>query len=146
MQTIEELEIKRHRAARQRLAQEFRGFGTTPAVDLDFFACELPDEDALYGLWEHLQELAGRSGRSPAEACDALNQIIRAREIYDREVRQHPARQIRLNRDLAAIAKLRQASEILHLLDRRRADPTRGPALLVALWEGAVEAKLVFRL
>lgn len=28
------------------------------------------------------------------------------------------------------------------MLDRRRADPTRGPVLLVALWVGAVEAKL----
>ena len=142
MNMIEDFEIKRDRAARQRLAEAFGGFGIKPAVDLDFFASELPDEEALHGLWEHLQELARRRGHSPAEACDALNQIIRAREIYDREVRQQPARRARLNRDLAAIAKVHQAKKILRLLDRRRADPTRGPALLVALWEGAVEAKL----
>jgi hypothetical protein len=142
MRTIGDPEIKRHRAARQGLVEDFRAYGIKLAVDLDFFASGLPDEEALHGLWEHVQELAKRSRRNPAAACDALNHLMRARDAYDLEVRNQGSAQIHLNRDLAAIGKARRPCEIIALLDRRLADPQRGPALLVALWQGAVAAKL----
>jgi hypothetical protein len=94
--TIKYQQIKRFQAARHGLAEEFRAHGIKPARDLDFFASELPDEEALYGLWRHMQELAVRRSDSATAAYDALNDVIFARDDYDLEARRLPSRQIRL--------------------------------------------------
>ena len=142
MHTIKDQQIKRLQAARHGLAEEFRAHGIKPARDLDFFASELPDEEALYGLWRHMQELAVRRSGSATAACDALNDVIIAREDYDLEARRQPSRQTRLARDLMAFARKQATCEIIALLDRRVADPQRGPPVLVALWKGGVAAGL----
>ena len=140
--TIKDQQIKRLQAARHGLAEEFRAHGIKPARDLDFFASELPDEEALYGLWRHMQELAVQRIGNATAGYDALNDVIIARENYDLEARRQPSRQARLARDLMAFARKPATCEIIALLDGRVADPQRGPPVLVALWNGGVAARL----
>jgi hypothetical protein len=140
--TIKYQQIKRLQATRHGLAEEFRAHGIKPARDLDFFASELPDEEALYGLWRHIQELAVQRIGSATAACDALDDVIIARENYDLEARRQPSRQARLARDLTAFARKPTTCEIIALLEGRVADPQRGPPVLVALWKGGVAAGL----
>ena len=142
MHTIKYQQIKRHQAATQGIAEEFRAHGIKPARDLDFFVSELPDEEAFYGLRRHMQELAVQRRGSATAACDALNDVIIAREGYDLEARRLPSRQIRLARDLMAFARKQTTCEIIALLDGRVADPQRGPPVLVAQWSGSVAAGL----
>ena len=111
--------------------------GTSTSLFLSF-----PMRRHLYGLRRHMQELAVQRSGSATAACDALNDVIIAREDYDLEARRQPSRQTRLARDLMAFARKQATCEIIALLDGRVADPQRGPPVLVALWNGGVAAGL----
>jgi hypothetical protein len=142
IKTIDSQEIKQLRTARRGLVKDFRALGARLAANIDFFASGLPDEEALYELWRHVQKLPRGRGLGHAAACDALNEVIIARNKYDQEVRSQPLRHIRLARDLAAFARKQTTHQITALLDRRAADLQRGPSVLVALWNGAKAARL----
>jgi hypothetical protein len=111
-------------------------------MDLGFLASGLPDEEALYGLWQYVRELPLRPGLSSAAACHTLNDVIVALVNYDLGVRSQPSRLIRFVRDLSAFARKQTTVEMIALLERRVADPQRGPAVLVALWKGGKAAGL----
>jgi hypothetical protein len=140
VKTIDSQEIKRLRAARRRLVKEFRARAAKPAMDIDFFASGLPDEEAFYELWQHVQKLPIRNDLSPTAACDALNDVIITRNKYDLGVRSQPLRRTRLARDLTAFARKQTTHQIISPLDRSAADLRRGPSVLIALWTGAKAA------
>ena len=140
---IKEREIERLRAANRRLVEEFRASGVEPARDLDVFASNLVEEEALYGLSEHLRILAARNGLGAVAAYAALNEIIIAYEDYDFGTRALPVQDIRLTRGLTALAEEDSRAAIVALVNRYASDRQGGQGVLVALWGGARKAGLV---
>ena len=121
MHTIKHQQIKRLQTARlYARGGVIEPSVTNPATDLDFFASELPDEEALYGLRVHLRELAHGAAASAKAAYDALNDVIIARENYDLEARRQPSPGRLASLATSWLSRRKRATcEIIALLDPR---------------------------